>query len=334
MSTKVITTALRPRRLRSQSSVGYWVRLVLGRLVQSVIVIALIIIGTAVMVRLVPGDPAIIILGLDATPESLDALRTQLGLDLPLYQQLLNQLGGLVVGDLGESAFNGRPVADMIGAAIPVTLLLVVVGIVFALIIALPLGLLPAFGVGAYGIRVLRISMVVLIAFPSFVIALYLLLLFGVQLRWAPAGGWSAAWPDALRFVWLPALALGLFLVPILVRSIERQARQLMSEEFVEAAIARGIPRLKIVVRHVLPNTLLPVITLVGYSVTVLIGGAVIIEAVYGVPGLGSVILLAVGQRDYPVIVGVTVFTGIMAVVISLITDVLYSIADPRVRIR
>lgn len=334
MSTKAITTAARPNRVGGQSTAAFWFRLIVGRIVQSIIVVALIVIGTAIMVRLVPGDPAAVILGLEATPETLAALREQLGVDLPLYQQVLNQLGGLLVGDLGESAFNGQPVSQMIGDAIPVTMMLVFAGILFALIFALPLGLLPAFGVGPRGIRILRISMVVLIAFPSFVIALYLLLLFGVQLRWAPAGGWSYDWPDALGYVWLPGLALGIFLVPILVRAIERQARQLMSEEFVEAAISRGIPRLSIVVRHVLPNTLLPVITLVGYSVTVLIGGAVIIEAVYGVPGLGSVILRAVGQRDYPVIVGVTVFTGIMAVVISLITDVLYSIADPRVRIR
>lgn len=308
---------------------------VLGkRLLQMAIVVVLLVVGTAALVRVVPGDPATAILGLNATPESLAKLRAELGLDQPVIAQIGDQLWRLLGGDLGNSTVTGRPVAVIIGEALPVTLAIVATGILFALIISLPLGMLPAFGIGHRGVRVLRISMVVLIALPSFLIGLYLLLLFSVQLRLAPAGGWSDAWPDTLRYVWLPSLALALFLTPLLVRSIERTTTQTMGEEFVESALSRGFSRLRVVVRHVLPNTLLPVITLVGFSFAVMIGGSVIVESVFGIPGLGSVISRAVGQRDYPVIIGVTIFTGGFAVIISMVTDVLYSLADPRVRTR
>ncbi len=314
-----------------------WSRLVrrVGQsILQLVVVVALIVVGTAVLVRLVPGDPAQAILGMQATPATLEALRAQLGLDQPLVSQILNQLARLLVGDFGTSMTSDQPVFFIVGEALPVTLSLVVTAILFTLLIAVPLGLLPAFGVGRRGVRVLRMSMVVLIAIPSFLIGIYLLILFSVQLHWAPAGGWSKEWPDMLRYVWLPSLALALFMTPIFVRSIERESTRLMGEEFVEAAISRGASRLSLVVRHVLPNVLLPIITLVGFSTAVLIGGAVVIEALYGIPGIGSVVVTAVGQRDYPVIVGVTVFTGIFTVVISLITDMIYAIADPRVRVQ
>ncbi|AOX44913.1 hypothetical protein BJP65_03150 [Microbacterium sp. BH-3-3-3] len=310
------------------------VRRVGQSILQLVIVVALIVVGTAVLVRLVPGDPAQAILGMQATPETLEALRDQLGLDQPLFSQVLNQLAGLLIGDFGTSMTSDQPVFFIVGEALPVTLSLVVTGILFTLVIAVPLGLLPAFGVRSRGVRVLRMSMVVLIAIPSFLIGIYLLILFSVQLHWAPAGGWSREWPSTLRYVWLPSLALALFMTPIFVRSIERESTRLMGEEFVEAAISRGVSRLSLVVRHVLPNVLLPIITLVGFSMAVLIGGAVVIEALYGIPGIGSVVVTAVGQRDYPVIVGVTVFTGIFTVVISLITDMIYTIADPRVRVQ
>jgi peptide/nickel transport system permease protein len=332
MTTQALSVPAAGRSRAAQ--VGRLAGMLLRRLIQVVIVVVLLVVGTAVLVRLVPGDPASAILGLNATPESLARLRAELGLDQSLPVQVLDQLGAIARGDLGRSVVSGQPVFQVIWAALPVTLSLVVTAIVFALAISLPLGLLPAYGVGRRGIRALRISMVVLIALPSFLIGLYLLLLFSVQLKVAPTGGWSSAWPDTLRYVWLPSLALAIFFTPVLVRSIERSAGQVMGEEYIEAAISRGLPRLRIVARHVLPNTLLPVITLVGFSFTVMIGGAVIIESVYGIPGLGSVIVKAVGQRDYPVIVGVTLFTGILAVVVSLLADVAYALADPRVRTR
>ncbi|WP_083285682.1 ABC transporter permease [Microbacterium sp. BH-3-3-3] len=331
-TTEAIAAGSSPARGRRR-----WSRLVrrVGQsILQLVIVVALIVVGTAVLVRLVPGDPAQAILGMQATPETLEALRDQLGLDQPLFSQVLNQLAGLLIGDFGTSMTSDQPVFFIVGEALPVTLSLVVTGILFTLVIAVPLGLLPAFGVRSRGVRVLRMSMVVLIAIPSFLIGIYLLILFSVQLHWAPAGGWSREWPSTLRYVWLPSLALALFMTPIFVRSIERESTRLMGEEFVEAAISRGVSRLSLVVRHVLPNVLLPIITLVGFSMAVLIGGAVVIEALYGIPGIGSVVVTAVGQRDYPVIVGVTVFTGIFTVVISLITDMIYTIADPRVRVQ
>lgn len=331
------TEAIAAAASRSLRTRRGWTRVVrrIGQgVLQLVIVVVLIVVGTAVLVRLVPGDPAQSILGMQATPESLAALRARLGLDQPLASQVLNQLSSLLRGDFGTSMTTDQSVFAMVGQALPVTLSLVTTGILFALVIALPLGLLPAFGLGRRGARALRMSMVVLVAIPSFLIGIYLLILFSVQLHLAPAGGWSDEWPNTLRYIWLPSLALALFMTPVFVRSIERETTRLMSEEFVEAAISRGISRFSLVGRHVLPNVLLPVITLVGFSMAVLIGGAVIIEALYGIPGIGSVVVTAVGQRDYPVIVGVTVFTGIFTVVVSLITDMIYTIADPRVRVQ
>lgn len=316
------------RRSRAVKKVA-WLGTKLAQLVIVVVVLTAII---AVLVRLIPGDPASAILGLNATPESLAALRTQLGLDQPLVTQILTQLRGVFTGDLGISTSRNLPVITVIMNALPVTLLLILLSTVMALLVSIPLGLIEAFGAGRHVVRCVRIVMVVLIALPSFLVGLYLILVFGVQLRIAPAGGWSTAWPDALRYAWLPAVAMATFLIPILTRSIMSSTSTLLREEFIEAAFSRGLSRSRIVLRHVLPNVLLPVITLVGFSVSVSLGAAVIIESVYGIPGFGGVVTRAVSERDYPLVVGVALFSGVFVIVVNMISELLYAVADPRSR--
>ncbi len=324
-----------PRALaasRTPAAGHRWVRLVLRKVAEFVLVVAILTVGVAVLIRLLPGDPATAILGLNATPEQLAALRQQLGLDQPLWQQVLHQLGGVISGDLGTSSQRNQPVSELIAAAFPITLVLIVLSTIFAVVISVPIGLVEAWGARAWMNRGVRVTMVVLIAIPAFVIALYLLLFFGVQLKVAPAGGWGGSWSGAFQYLWLPSLALALFLIPLLVQVIMSSTHAVLSEEYVEAARSRGLGRSRIVFRHVLPNVLLPVITLVGFSASISLGAAVVIESVYGLPGFGSLVQNAVSSRDYPVVVGVTLVSGIFVVLVNMITDLLLAAADPRVR--
>jgi peptide/nickel transport system permease protein len=303
-----------------------------GRVLQMAIVVLVLVVGTSLLVRLVPGDPAQAILGLRATPQALHDLRTQLGLDKPVTTQVLDQLRDLARLDLGTSTRDGRPVKAVIGDAFPITLTLMLGGILIALAVSIPLGLLPALRRAPRLNRALDLTMVVLLAVPTFVVGIYALLLFAVDWHVAPAGGWGHGWPGNFKYAWLPACVLSLLLVPLLTRAVQRSTIDLLGEEFIEAARTRGLSERQIVFRHLLPNVLLPLITLVGYSASVLLGGAVIVEAVFGIPGFGNVIESSVTSRDYPVIVGTTLVSGVFVVTVNLITDLLYAVADPRTR--
>ncbi|MBB2914050.1 peptide/nickel transport system permease protein [Streptosporangium becharense] len=307
-------------------------RTLLSRLTQMIVVVLVLVIGTAMIVRLMPGDPAQAILGLNATPDALRELRAELGLDRSLLKQASDQLWGILHLDLGVSISRDRPVVDILLEAFPVTVVLMVGGIAVALAVSIPLGLLPALRRAPRLNDAIGVIMVVLLAIPSFVIGIYALLIVAVNWRLAPAGGWGDGWPGNFRYAWLPSVVLAFMLIPLLTRAVQRSTIDVLDEEFIEAARARGLRRNAIVVRHVLPNILLPLITLVGYSASVLLGGAVIVESVFGVSGFGEVIMEAVSTRDYPVIVGVTLFSGIFVVVVNLLTDLLYTVVDPRTR--
>lgn len=302
------------------------------RLAQLVVVVLILVVGTAIIVRLTPGDPAQAILGQQATPGALAHLRDQLGLDRSVSAQVADQVRGVLHGDLGRSITKGEPVLHLLGAAFPVTVSLMAGALIIGLVVSVPLGLAPGLARSRRIDRAVAVAMVLLLAVPVFVSGLYLLLVVALNLHLAPAGGWGDGWPGNLRYAWLPSLALSGMLVPVLTRAVQRSAREVLDEEFVEAARARGLSERAVLVRHVLPNVLLPLITLVGYNASILLGAAVVVEAVFGIPGFGTVVLTAVGARDYPVLVGATLFSGVFVVAVNLATDVLYAVADPRTR--
>lgn len=304
------------------------------KLGQALAVALVVVVVTFALVRAAPGDPVLNILGINATPESIDALRASLHLDQSLPHQFLTYFGGLVRGDLGTSLLGQRPsVASLIAEALPVTLSIVVCTIAMSILIGIPFGVVAALTRHPAIDLSIRAGATLLLATPAFYTALLLILFLAVRAGIAPAGGWAGSWPENLRYLWLPSLALSLYLAPLLARSVRQTARETMRQPFVEAAIARGLPPSRIVLRHVLPNSLLPVITILGYNVGSLLGGAVIVESVFGMPGLGLELVHAVAQRDFPVVQGIALVAGLMVVAVNLGTDVIYALIDPRTKV-
>jgi peptide/nickel transport system permease protein len=311
-----------------------WRRWALARLGQLALVVAGVLIATFLLIHLVPGDPAKTLLGTHATPESIAALRAEMKLDEPFPRQFWFFVRGSATGDLGSSLVqSGRPVTHIVLPALGVTLLLTAAAVLISVLVGLSLGLtaaltrIPALDTAIRGLSA------ILLAMPPFLIGFFLLIFVSLRAGLAPAGGWGSSAVDDLRYVWLPALALSGYLIPVITRAVRQSARETAEQHFIEAALARGLRPSQIVRRHVLPNSLLPVITLVGLNTAGLIGGAVVIEAVFNLPGMGTALVQAVGSRDYPVIQGVALVTGVLVVVITFLTDLLYLIVDPRTRL-
>lgn len=298
--------------------------------------VALVVgLGSVLLIRVVPGDPAISILGKSATPESLAALRHVLGTDRPLSAQILHVAWQLAHFNLGYSFSQpGRSVTQIVLPPLVVTLALVAVTLAIAICLGIALGLASALSRRAAVDPAIRFLNILLLASPPAFVGLLLLLTVALRAHLSPVGGWAGSWPANLDYLWLPGVALSLYLVPLIARAERHAAREAMGEHFFEAAIARGLSKRAIVINHILPNSLLPVVTLVGYSGASLIGGAVVIEAVFGLPGVGSQLVYAVQARDYPVVVGIAVVTGLVVVALNALTDLTYVMIDPRVRLR
>lgn len=304
-----------------------------GKLAQAVAVGLVVVIITFLLVHLAPGDPALNILGLNATPQSVHALRASLHLDEPITTQFTTYVGALLRGDLGHSLLGQQPsVMTVIGDALPVTVAIVICTLVMSLIIGIPLGLWAGLSRHRSLDVGIRGGTALLLATPTFYISLLLILFLAVRAGIVPAGGWAGSWPENFKYLWLPSLALSLYLGPVVARAIRQTARETVRQQFVEAAVARGLNRRRVVVRHILPNSLLPVITLVGYNVGALLGGAVIVESVFGLPGIGLELVHAVAQRDFPVVQGIALVAGLAVVAANLVADVLYAVVDPRTR--
>lgn len=308
-------------------------RSILSRALQVVIVALFVTAGTAILVRIVPGDPARTILGSKATPQALAALRVDLGLNRSLLDQVVHSLGNLAQGDLGTSFVErGRHVSSIIASSFGVTASVVGLTIVISILAGVPGGLWLALTRRPAIDLVGRFWLTVLLALPGFIAALIVLYLLSLRLGVAPAGGWAGAWPANARYVWLPALALSLYLGSLIARAVRQAALETMAQPFVEAARARGVARRRVIVRHVLPNALLPVITLVGFNAGVLVSGAVTVEVVFALPGLGAQLLQSMGARDLPIVQGIALITAVAIVVLNLLADVLYIAVDPRLR--
>lgn len=303
------------------------------QLVQLVAVAFIVVVLTFLIVRLIPGDPATTILGVNASPENLRALRHAFNLDKSLADQFWLYISGLVQGDLGMSLVqSGRSVSSIVFGSLPVTLAVAGFAVVIAVLIGVPLGVLPVVARWRRVDLLVKSAMIVLIATPTFLTALVLVLLLSLRLGLAPAGGWGDSFGQHLSHVWLPGFSLSLYLLPIVVRTVRQSAQATWEQSFVEAALSRGLRFRTIVTRHILPNSLLPLVTLIGYNVGVLIGGAVVVDVVFDLPGLGTRLVESVQARDYPVVQGVALATALFVVAANTITDLLYSVIDPRTR--
>jgi peptide/nickel transport system permease protein len=279
-------------------------------------------------IHLIPGDPVEVMLGESALPADREALRQSLGLNLPLYTQLLNYLGGLVHLQLGTSLQTKQPIIDILKERLPATAELAVAGLVIAVVIALPLGVIAAlrrntfWDMAAMGVSVMGISI------PNFWLGPVLVLVFSLWLGWLPVSGREGA----LSIV-LPAVTLGTALAAILSRMIRASLLEVLNEDYVRTAYAKGLTRRQVVVGHALRNALLPVLTILGLQLGALLGGAVITEVIFSWPGIGQLTIEAIQRRDYPVLQACVLVISLSYVLVNTVTDVLYAWFDPRIRL-
>ncbi|MBN6054903.1 ABC transporter permease, partial [Nonomuraea sp. RK-328] len=281
----------------------------------------------------VPGDPARSILGVRASAEKVAALRQQLGLDRPLWEQLGSYVGGVLHGDLGTSVSQpGQSVTGLLGGPLLVTLQVVAVTTVISVVVGSLTGLSTAGVVSRRWKNAADVLSTTTLAVPSFLLGLLLLMLVSDRLGLAPAGGWGTGWPDNTRYVWLPALALSAYLASLVHRAVYTSAVACRRESFVEAALLRGVTPRRVALAHVLPNSLLAAISIVSMNFGALIGGAAVIEAVFDIPGIGTQLVEAVSQRDYPTIQGAVLITAFAVIIANAAGDLLYRLCDPRTR--
>ncbi|HSR23130.1 MAG TPA: ABC transporter permease [Candidatus Eisenbacteria bacterium] len=280
------------------------------------------------LLRLLPGDPASVIAGPTATPEAITNIRHQLGLDLPLWQQYLGFLGRLLRGDLGISTRTGSPVVQEILVRAPFTAELAVTSLTLAVVVGIVAGVIAATrhngtaDLGISGSAVFGVSM------PVYWLGIMLIIVFAVRLRVLPAAG---ADRGVLSIV-LPAITLALFSMGLVARQTRSAMLEVLGQDFVRTARAKGAPRSAVLIRHALRNALLPVVTTIGLQFGTLLGGAVLTETVFAWPGVGRLLVDSIGSRDYPVVQGVVLLLSVTFIVINLATDLIYAYVDPRIR--
>jgi peptide/nickel transport system permease protein len=308
---------------------------VIRRLVQVVPVLLFASAVVFLMVYLVPGDPVLAVLGGEARPEQVEAMRKQIGLDRPLVVQYGRWLGRVAQGDLGVSVINSYPVWSLIGLKLPATLALAAGALTAALLISLPLGILAAIRQGSWVDR-LAVGFTALgLSVPTFWLGVLLILLFGLRLQWLPASGYVPLFTRpalSLQHLLMPSVTLGIAIAAILTRFVRTAMLEVIREDYVRTARAKGLPEGRVVVRHALKNAFIPVLTVIALQVGNLLGGAVITESIFDYPGIGQLILYAVTTKDYTVVQGTLLLLVFAFVLINLLTDVAYAVLDPRVR--
>jgi peptide/nickel transport system permease protein len=302
-----------------------------------ILLVTLVLVSMVIfaVLMVIPSDPAQIILGIHATPETLQVLRHKLGLDRPVLLQYLSYMGNLLMGNLGRSITYDVPINSLILYRLQVTIPLAILSMIFAILLSIPMGIYSALHrnrIGDYGI--MTFSQVGL-AVPSFWAGILLILLFAVTLHWVPAGGfqnWIIDPLRALKSLLLPALSLGFVRAAVLTRMTRSSMLEVLGEDYIRTARSKGLPKRMVIYKHALRNAVIPVITVIGLQANDLLAGAIIIENVFYLPGIGRLVFEAIGQRDLPVIQGVVLFIATMIVVINFVIDVAYRRLDPRIR--
>ncbi|MGY2905515.1 peptide/nickel transport system permease protein [Bradyrhizobium sp. URHC0002] len=310
---------------------GYLLR----RLLSTIPVLLIVAVFIFLMLRLTPSDPAAIIAGDNANAEQVAQIRSQLGLDKPMMQQFFIWSGRVLTGDFGESFFFKKTVAALIGERIEPTLSLAALTMVLAVLIAVPLGVLAAHRQGSWIDRTVMGFSVLGFSMPSFVVAYLLIYLFAVWLGWLPVQGYQriaegiGGW---LRGLVLPSLTLSVIFVALIARMTRTSLLEVLSEDYIRTARAKGQSERKVLFRHALRNAAVPIVTVIGLSVALLIGGVIVTESVFTIPGLGRLTVDAVLARDYPTIQAVVLLFSVVYVMINLAVDMIYTVLDPRIR--
>lgn len=287
------------------------------------------------LIHLIPGDPAQVILGQDATPATLHALRVELGLNQPLVLQYLHWVGNAVQGNLGNSLVNGTPVMTLIEQRLPVTVELAIGTFLVSLLVAFPLGILAAVYRGKVGDAVALFSSSIGLSVPPFWLGIILLLAFTVKLHWFPSSGYVPMWTNIgenLRAMALPIIATGVREAAVLMRMLRSSLLDVLHQDYIRTARAKGLVGWVVIVRHALKNALIPVITTGGLQLAGLLGGLVITESVFSLPGFGNLLVQSIFSRDYTTVQGAALVFALLVILVNVLVDLVYGLADPRIQ--
>jgi peptide/nickel transport system permease protein len=310
-------------------------RLILRRFASALPILLMVSLITFALMRLVPGDPSAVIAGLSATPEQVAAIRSDLGLDQPLPVQLWRWYVGLLHGDLGRSLLLGQPVVEATFFRLPVTLALSAYALVITLLLGLASGIIAALRQNSWVDQAAMVAAMFGISMPSFWLGLLMILVFAVNLHWLPTGGYIAFSDDPvgwLRTSTMPAISLALLQAGLLARITRSTMLEVLRQDYIRTARAKGLPRHLVVFKHALANALIPITTVVGITVSLLISASVVTETLFSIPGIGQLLTQAVLNRDYPMVQGgLLIVTGLL-VLVNLVVDIGYALLDPRVR--
>lgn len=290
---------------------------------------------TFTLMALIPGDPAVVMLGADATPDAIEALRETLGLNKPFPLRYLWWLGNALKGDLGLSLYQHEPVAELVAQRIPTTLLLCVLATIVSIVVGIPTGVLSAVRRNKTSDHVIRLLSLVGFAMPNFWAGLLLTMAFSVMLPIFPITGFVSPQQDfvgSLKFFVLPSLALGLTLAGFLSRLTRSSMLDVLQQDYTRTAWAKGLKHRTIVYRHALRNALMPLVTVIGLNFGVLLGGSVVMETVFNLPGVGRLIVHSISQRDFPLVQGSILYVALFYAIVNVAVDLVYGYLDPRVR--
>jgi peptide/nickel transport system permease protein len=308
---------------------------ILRRLLATIPVMVVVAIFVFFLLRLAPGDPAAIIAGEDATAAQIAAVRTQLGLDRPIFEQFVVWLGGMLQGDFGTSIFSNLPVSRLIAQRIEPTLSLMLATLLVALCLAIPLGVLAAWKARGFVDRLVMLFAVLGFAVPVFLVGYVLIYVFAVKLGWLPVQGYTpireGLWPWMESLI-LPSVALGITYMALIARVTRASMLEVLAEDYIRTATSKGLTTNRVLLLHALKNASVPIVTVIGIGIALLISGVVITETVFNIPGLGRLTVDAVLKRDYPIVQCLIIVFAAVKVLVNLLIDISYVFLDPRIR--
>lgn len=308
---------------------------IVSRLLQAVPVLLIFAVLVFMLMHLLPGDPAVAIAGTDASPEAIDKIRDQLGLNRPILVQLLAWFAQIAQGDFGRSIVLNQSVLSAVAERLPVTLSLSLLSLLVTLPIGIVLGVVAAYWRNSWVDTVVMLAALLGVSLPGFWVGILSVLLFSVNLGWFPPSGYvplgQGVWPWLSSLI-QPAVVLALFQIGFLARITRSAMLDVMDQDFIRTARAKGVDEFQTIAKHAFRNTLIPVVTVLGITVSLLIGGAVVIEQVFALPGIGRLIVQGILARDYPLVQGTMLLFGFAFVLINILVDIIYTFVDPRVR--
>jgi peptide/nickel transport system permease protein len=306
---------------------------ILRRLISIIPILWLVSVLVFSLIHLVPGDPVMVILGTTAEKVQVEAMRHKLGLDQPLLVQYGSWIGNLLRGELGRSIVSDEPVMEMILHRLPTTLTVAAAALLLSLSISIPAGILSSLRHNTYTDYVFMGLVILAVSMPSFWLALLFILLFSVKLRLLPMMGWVSIFADfweGLKYLILPAMSLAFILAAVVARMTRSSMLEVLREDYIVTALSKGTPKRLIVFKHALKNAFAPVLTIIGFQVGFLLGGTVVIEDIYSIPGVGRLIFTAITNRDYPVVQGCILMVTVVYVFVNAAVDLAYAYFDPR----